>query len=257
MAADSGRLLWNHGGSGDDVEAAHPGHVVSVPTPASRYGSPFLRRLSLEAPRAPLWIVEGRGSFGRQVASGAESEARRLGLEVTRTGQAGQLPAMDGTHGWDLLSAGVFEDDVATLTHARALARPPRIVCSIAAGVRDFRESPAYADGVYGIVQWFPGPGAEAEVGPNEAAFVREYRALTGRVPEYPAAQAAAAAAVACHCARSAGMSTRGQLWAAAARLDTTTLFGAFGIDPVSGAQVKHETVLVRWTAGELRPVAA
>src|SRR6266849_1202678 len=28
MAADSGWLIWNHGGSGDDVEGAHPGHLV-------------------------------------------------------------------------------------------------------------------------------------------------------------------------------------------------------------------------------------
>ena len=37
MAAEAGWLVWNHGGSGDDVETAHPGHVVSVLTPTSRY----------------------------------------------------------------------------------------------------------------------------------------------------------------------------------------------------------------------------
>src|ERR1700722_13610992 len=35
VAADAGWLMWNHGGSGDDVEAARPGHIVSVLTPAS------------------------------------------------------------------------------------------------------------------------------------------------------------------------------------------------------------------------------
>src|SRR5580698_4505747 len=44
VAAEWGHLVWNHGGSGDDVEAAHPGHVVSVLTPTSRYAEPFLRR---------------------------------------------------------------------------------------------------------------------------------------------------------------------------------------------------------------------
>jgi ABC-type branched-subunit amino acid transport system substrate-binding protein len=35
VAAELDRLIWNHGGSGDDVETAHPGHVVSTLTPAS------------------------------------------------------------------------------------------------------------------------------------------------------------------------------------------------------------------------------
>ena len=72
IAADSGRLIWNHGGSGDDVEQAHPGHVVSVLTPTSRYAEPFLRYIaSGDAAPRDLYIVQGPGSFGRQVAEGA------------------------------------------------------------------------------------------------------------------------------------------------------------------------------------------
>jgi hypothetical protein len=44
----------------------------------------------------------------------------------------------------------------------------------------------------------------------------------------------------------------RGQLWAQVAALDTATLFGGFRIDPVTGAQVKHQAVLVRWMPGGL-----
>jgi DNA-binding GntR family transcriptional regulator len=39
------------------------------------------------------------------------------------------------------------------------------------------------------------------------------------------------------------------RLWATAAALRTTTMFGAFRIDPASGAQLGHQTTLVRWTA--------
>ena len=62
----------------------------------------------------------------------------------------------------------------------------------------------------------------------------------------------AAAAVIAAHCARQARSTARGQLWAQAAALDTATLFGGFRIDPVTGAQVKHEAVLVRWSSGGL-----
>ena len=75
---------------------------------------------------------------------------------------------------------------------------------------------------------------------------------MTDQPADYPGVQAAAAAVVAAHCARQARSTARGQLWAQAAALDTTTLFGGFRIDPVTGAQVKREAVLVRWTSGGL-----
>ena len=95
MAAESGWIVWNHGGSGDDVEGAHPGHVVSVLTPTSKYAEPFLLLLASErgTPR-DLCIVHGPGSFGRQVADGAESIARRLGIRTIRVAADDQIPPL-------------------------------------------------------------------------------------------------------------------------------------------------------------------
>ncbi|MBO0682818.1 MAG: ABC transporter substrate-binding protein, partial [Candidatus Dormibacteraeota bacterium] len=45
-AAELGLVLWNHGGAGDDVQAMAPGHLISVLTPAGRYGESFVRRLA-------------------------------------------------------------------------------------------------------------------------------------------------------------------------------------------------------------------
>ena len=69
---------------------------------------------------------------------------------------------------------------------------------------------------------------------------------------DYPGVQAVAGAALAMHCARQAGITAPERLWAEAAALDTETFFGGFKIDPMTGAQVKHEAVLVRWADGEL-----
>jgi len=102
LAADEGWLLWNHGGSGDDVEAAHPGHVVSVLTPTSRYSEPFLRHLADDHDRATLWIVRGTGSFGRQVAAGAERIAARLGIATVRLGPEDELPSAGPSQPWHL-----------------------------------------------------------------------------------------------------------------------------------------------------------
>lgn len=251
IAADSGWLLWNHGGSGDDVEAAHPGHIVSVLTPASRYAEPFLRHLAGSHDRARLWVTHGKGSFGRQVAAGAEASARRRGIEATRLGTGESPPQGIQSSRWSLLCAGTFEEDIETVRRAQALPYPPERVCAVAAGVREFGVFIANPDGIFGVGQWFPGTGDPPDLGPPEAAFLAEFSARFRAVPDYPAIQAAAGAVLAAHCARLAGDTSRELLWEAAVDLTARTLFGGFKISP-DGVQVGHDAVLVRWAAGQL-----
>ncbi len=258
MAVESGWLVWNQGGSGDDVESATPGHVVSVLTPTSRYAEPFLLRLASEpGVRRDLCIVAGPGSFGRQVADGAEVIARRLGIRAVRVSADEQIPPPGISAAWDLFSAGVFEQDAELVGKALRSATPPREICAIAAGVREFGHVVDDPDGVLGIAQWFPGSQQEVELGPAEGEFLSSYADRVGAVPDYPAVQAVAGAVIATHCARLAGGTGRDALWAVAAGLETSTLFGGFKINPGSGAQVKHRTVLVCWTDGEPAPVSA
>ena len=255
LTAGLDRVLWNHGGSADDVQGAGAGLMVSVPAPASRYALPFVRLIAQAPARAPLWIVEGEGSFGRQVASGAEAAGRGLGLDTVRAG--GEASGWDDERPavWDLFSVGAFEDDVAVVTTVLNSLRPPRSLCSVAAGVREFAARVTEPEGIYGVAQWFPRCGRVAELGPAEDAFVELYAGRTGAMPDYPAAQAFAAAVIAAHCARAAGDLSVEALWQAAVSLQTTTLFGAFRIDPNTGAQVGHETTLVRWSAEGLTAV--
>jgi ABC-type branched-subunit amino acid transport system substrate-binding protein len=251
--ADTDALLWNQGGSGDDVQALCSGRIVSVLAPTSRYALPFVRTRAEENEQVALWVVRGRGRFGRQVAGGAVERAERDGLEVVehRVGDAWSFE--DAPAEWDLFSCGTFEDDVAIVREARAAANPPRAICSIAAGVQEFASQVDDIEGVFGIAQWFPGDGERPELGPADAEFVSAYREIAGAEPDYPAVQAAAAATIATHCAELAGSLDRGALWVAASELETTTLLGAFGIDPMSGAQVKQETVLLQWRDGVLQ----
>jgi ABC-type branched-subunit amino acid transport system substrate-binding protein len=258
MAADSGWLIWNHGGSGDDVEGAHPGHVVSVLTPASRYAEPVLRWLAGE-PGLPrdLCVVHGPGSFGRQVADGTEAIARQFGIRTMRVTPGDQIPPPGMSAEWDLFSAGVFEQDAEMVGQALRLPVPPRLVCAVAAGVREFGHAVDDPEGVFGIAQWFPGSKNEVVLGPSEAGFLGAYADAAGTRPDYPAAQAAAGATIAAHCAMLAGGTARDGLWEVAASLETSTLFGGFKIEPGRGTQVKHQTALVRWADGELAPATA
>jgi hypothetical protein len=221
---------------------------VSILSPASRYAEPFVRHLATSRAGVPLWIAHGAGSFGRHVAAGAQASARQLGLATARLDHAAGHPA--GDQPWDLFCAGSFEEDVDLIRRARAAGPPPRVVCAVAAGVREFGTSGVDPAGVYGVGQWFPGlPAArEPAAGPAEGDFLAAYAARFGTVPDYPAVQAVAAAALAAHCLRQAG---HGDLWQAALALDTSTLFGDFRIRPRDGLQVAHRTVLVRWAGGE------
>lgn len=250
VAAERGWLIWNHGGSGDDVEAATPGHVLSVLTPTAHYAEPFVRLHRDRHRDSVLWIAEGDGSFGRQVCAGAEDAARRLGVDVRRV-RSGSLVASRPGAPWALFSAGTFEADVALVRAVQEMARPPHAICAVAAGVREFAERVDDVDGIYGVAQWFPDQGADPPgVGPSEAEFLRMYAETYGAEPDYPAAQAVAAAGIAAHVVREFGSSRPDDLWSAATTLETTTLFGKFAVDPSSGAQLGHSTVLVRWTAG-------
>lgn len=247
LAGERDWLIWNQGGSGDDVETAHPGHVVSVLTPTSRYAEPFLRFVASDGRH--LVVVRGAGSFGRQVADGAMAMAGNLGIQATCLTPGDSLTC----HGeWDLFSAGVFEADVHLVTRARQLPIPPRYVCAVAAGVGDFASVINDPEGIFGIAQWFPGGSTHVKLGPSENSFLDAYATRAGRCPDYPAVQAAASAAIAIQCSELAGSTERGHLWAVATSLETSTLFGPFGVDRRNGSQVTHATALVRWKRGEL-----
>lgn len=242
VAEQEGRLLFNHGGSGGRLDV--PGRVVNILTPARRYADPFVGLLA-EAGHARLFTTTGRGAFGRDVIEGAAEAARAAGVAVA--GLDFDNPPVGI---WDLLSAGVYEDDVAAVRHARALANPPRRLCSVAAGVASFAEDAGNSEGVYGIGQWAPGASGPVDVGMAEAEFLAAWRDRFDAIPDYPGVQAYAAGVIAEAAIRATGSTEPGDLWRMLTALDCTTVFGRFRIDPASGVQVGHESVLTRWRNG-------
>lgn len=254
-------LLWNHGGAADDVQTACPGRIVSVLTPARGYAEPFVRWLAGSTSPARLEVVSGSGAFAQSVARGAETLVRAAGWDARsvtlRPGHEASWPDPSGGGIWDLFCVGSFEDDVATAARARALPNPPRAICAVAAGTWGFGSAIGHPAGIYGIAQWVAGDRRAPTLGPSGRDFIRAYSALTPEPPDYPAAQAYAAALLATHCAQLCESVHPEALWAAAAALTARTFFGDFAIDPITGAQVGHETVLTIWTPAGLSAVAA
>jgi ABC-type branched-subunit amino acid transport system substrate-binding protein len=253
VAASKG-VVWNHGGA--SARLARPAYprVVNVESPAYGYLAAVLETLVAEGldEGSEVVIMHVDTGFGREAAEGAAMAARRLGLQqrslTFRPGRArdvlAQVPAGDV-----LLAAGSFDDDVAIAQWDSE--RRWRAVGLVAAGVDEFRHAIGdLVERIYGPCQWFDGTDHPAD-GPNSEWFSQCYRDANGAEPPYPAAAGFAAGVVWQRCVKEAGTVESLPVLAASQRLDTTTLFGRFRVDPITGVQTGHRIRVVQWRDGK------
>lgn len=252
-AAASKGVVWNHGGA--TARLARPAYprVVNVESPAYRYLAAVLETLVAEGldKGSEVVIMHADTGFGREAAEGAAMTARRLGLlrrSVSfRPGRARDVLAQVSA-GDVLLAAGSFDDDVAI---AQDDEHRWRAVGLVAAGVDELRHAIGdLVERLYGPCQWFDGTDHPAD-GPNSEWFSKCYRDANGTAPPYPAAAAFAAGVVWQRCVKEAGTVESLPILAASQRLDTTTLFGRFRVDSVTGVQTGHQIRVVQWRDGQ------
>jgi branched-chain amino acid transport system substrate-binding protein len=242
LVRQAGRVLWNHGGSADDL--AQPG-IASLPAPASSY---FVGIVNETAQRkiGRLVIVQGPGPFARTVANGARARASEHGIDTQTINS--QAVAAEDVAEVALLVAGPFEHDTAVVRGLRRRGRSAALLAAVAAGIPAFgQELGEAAEGVLGPVQWWPS-ATTPEVGPSGIDFVTHYQRRTGRQPSYPAAQAAAAGYLA-HAANRLGLERNDVPgWG------TSSLLGRFALDP-AWRQIGHHVTTVRWERGRMVPI--
>ncbi|HKN11858.1 MAG TPA: ABC transporter substrate-binding protein [Candidatus Binatus sp.] len=267
IVEQSGRVFVNHGGAGDELYERGYKLIVGVLSPASDYLSGFVRLLTqLKLWRKRVAIVVSKSPFARAVASGFERAAderaaRRRGVRVRvkwngafdpETTPARLFPALTRNRVNALASAGSYEHDVAVM---RAVAESrlniPVLGC-VAAGVGRFASDLGeLADGIVGPSQWEDSVELEPALGPTPAEFARRIRAAgADDTPDYPAAQIYAAGLLTAAALASAGHPDDAMLRAAFSDLRTTTMFGDFAIDRITGCQVGHQMLLVQWHRG-------
>jgi branched-chain amino acid transport system substrate-binding protein len=260
IAAERDRMLWNHGGSADQVQRL-PG-VLSVLSPASAYAGPMLEAVADLVPGARLMIAAGPGRFARSVVDGARQAAERLGMNVVGTVPHADAPD-DPTKKVDVvLAAGTFAEDLELL---RRLHRRPPVLAAVGAGIGRFgAELGSGAEGVMGPSQWEEGVRFRADVGPMEADVIRSLRAAviatlraegTGGHVDYPAAQAYAAGQIALRCVEEAGTTEDAAVERVARGFRCTTFFGRFGLGE-DGTQQEHQMLAIQWQDGVKRVVA-
>ncbi len=267
IAGQFGRVFINHGGAGDELYERGDKLIVGILTPASDYLRGFVRLLTqLKLWRKRVAIVATRSPFARAVASGFERAAderasRRRGVRIRvkwngafdpASTSARLFPALARNRVNALVSAGSYEHDLAVM---RAVAESrldiPVLGC-VAAGVARFgSDLGELAEGIVGPSQWEDSLELQPALGPTPAEFARRMRTAGAAVsPDYPAAQIYAAGLLTAAALAAAGRPDDTMLRDAFSDLRTTTMFGDFSIDRVTGRQLGHRMLLVQWHRG-------
>jgi hypothetical protein len=228
---------------------------VNIPAPAATYLAAVINALDpTELHGAHAVLLHSLTGFGKEVADGALQAAGEVGLTIRSVpfdpGGGDAAARRAGKQAADvLLAVGGFDDELAVA--ARLLGRRWRVAAFVAAGVDEILAPlAALLDGVYGPCQWIPEAAPLPQDGPDARWFAAAYAGSAGAPPPYPAAAAYAAGVLWERCVRDANCTESGAVRAAATRLTTTTLFGAFRLDPATGLQAGHRVGVVQWRNG-------
>ena len=261
VAEEFRRVLWNHGGASDLVYNLGFSWVVGILTPASRYMLGIIDLLSaadLELKTVAI-VSSSIGSFSSAVASGASDYARAKGFEVVFTGNYGPrgsdcfslIQKIKSLRPDIMLGAGRIEEDLNFAQQMIEEGLEAKAVALVAAPLTRFKETlRANAAGFMGPSQWEPGVRYMPDYGPSVRDWTARLHDPGIKDGDYPMAQAYAAGLVVERCLKEAGTLDNLALRQTAAKLDFTTFYGRFRIDPVTGCQIGHSMVVVEWQKG-------
>ena len=257
IAESEKKILWNHGGASDAICKQGWRYVVSVLSPASYYLRSLPSYLATAEPslRQLLCLRSSSGTFAAYVTQGLEEAAKSGRLTVVSVLFTSPLKNVREVvkaverQGSDLLvGIGSFEDDIKIVRQLRG-TKP---IVTVAAGSAAFgRRLGGKAEGIIGPSQWESEVRRSALEGPNAEWFRFRFKETFAAVPDYTAAQGFATGVVIQEAIRRAGGLGDERLRKTVANLDIHTFYGAFRIDPKSGCQIGHQTVLVRWQSGK------
>jgi branched-chain amino acid transport system substrate-binding protein len=255
------KVLWNYGGSSDDIFSHGRRCLVGIASPASDYLRELPHWLAEEHPalRRICVLYSAGGTFGWQVARGI------LESLLVEAGQSVELvPINSSLENYDtilrtlfdidpevVVLAVTFPDELGIMRTRQHWPSTVRVVAAVAAGLGDFSaELAQIADGVLGPSQWEPGVTFPNIAGPTSAWFLDSFQRQFGQTPDYVAAGSFAAGLVLTECVWRAASLDDEQLRSTASDLDCNTFYGRFRIDSRTGIQTGHRVLLIRWQGG-------
>ena len=160
VAHEHGRVLWNHGGSSDEICNRGWQHLVGIPTPASEYLRDLPRCLERQAPalRKICIAYSARGTFASHVARGvvqaATPEYSAQLMSYSALDVDVLLRKLHASQPEILVLAGSFELEIQIMRARRRWPASIRAVAAVAAGVQPFHDDLGRAaEGVIGPSQ--------------------------------------------------------------------------------------------------------
>ena len=262
IAEEHKKILWNYGGTSDEIFSHGRRCLVGIASPASDYLRELPRRLAEEfsEPSRICVLYSGSGSFGWQVARGilrsafnvARHTVHLVPLNAPWQNHDTILGILSGIGAEIVVLAGSFQDEVSLMRTRSRWTSTVRVVAAVAAGLRDFSaELAQIADGVLGPSQWEPGIEFPDIIGPSSDWFVDYFQRRFGQTPDYIAAGSFATGVVLTECIRRASSLDDEKLRNTASDMDCNTFYGRFRIDPRTGIQTGHQALLIRWQGGQ------
>jgi branched-chain amino acid transport system substrate-binding protein len=261
IAEEYKKVLWNYGGSSDEIFRHDRRYPVGVASTASDYLRALAHWLAEEHPALHRICVvySARGTFGWQVARGilesvlvlAGQSVELVPINFSLENYDTILPILFEIDPEVVVLAVTFPDELGIMRTRQHWPSTVRIVAAVAAGLPDFSaELAQIADGVLGPSQWEPGVTFPNVTGPASDWFPDSFQRQFGHAPDYIAAGSFATGLVLTECIRRAATLDDEALRNTASDLDCNTFYGRFRIDSRTGIQTGHGVLLIRWQGG-------
>jgi branched-chain amino acid transport system substrate-binding protein len=256
------KVLWNYGGSSDEIFRHGRRYLVGIASPASDYFRALPRWLAEECPTLSRICVlySGRGNFAWHVARGflqsaldvARHSIHLVPVNVRWDDHETILGVLGGIAPEIVVLVGSLQDELSIMRIRDRWPTTVHAVAAVAAGVSVFStELGPMADGVLGPSQWEPTTARSANIiGPTSDWFSDAFEQKFNQQPNYIAAGSFAAGLVLTECIRRAATLEDEALRNAASDSDLNTFYGRFRIDSRTGLQTGHRVQLIRWEGG-------
>ncbi|NIP31675.1 MAG: ABC transporter substrate-binding protein [Candidatus Dadabacteria bacterium] len=253
------RVLWNYGGSSDDIHNYGYDKVISTITEASNYFKEIINLInSIENESKEIALLKVKSSnFSSNVAQGSVIFSKEKGINLDvfdfNSGEKNFSEILNEINQNNIkyiLCVGSAQDDINFCNYLIKNNNKFKIVATLAAAINEFKnELRNECENFISTSQWEPELNISINTGPDLNKFIREFKNEYGYLPDYPSAQAYNMGIVIEYLISECDDTNENVLLKKAKSSSFSTFYGKFKLDK-SGKQIGHEMLVIQWQNG-------